>query len=226
MTPPGSTALHDDASRPSTRCWASGATVGPSRCRSPRSCQFVRTAPCPGIFSRDWVANERSNVFFERVKSRWTHSPTLLAGCFAASRVPSRALQRLLFRPRVHSLRFFAVFGPRSSALDLHLWGSLSKKALTELLRCQDFFALQPGHLADYDIDKLWVTKKDAVDLVSPSPAEVLRHPCSSMFRSSAELLHLEEPEGAITPYWDPTLRRDARQRVDLFHKLAEIDKF
>ena len=43
------------------------------------------------------------------------------------------------------------------------------------------------------------------------------------MLRSSAELLHLEESEGPITPYWDPTLHRDERQRVELFHKLADL---
>ena len=43
------------------------------------------------------------------------------------------------------------------------------------------------------------------------------------MLRSSAELLHLEESEGPITPYWDPTLCRDERQRVELFHELANL---
>ena len=43
------------------------------------------------------------------------------------------------------------------------------------------------------------------------------------MIRSPAELLHLEESEGRITPYWDPTLRRDSRQRVELFHKLVVL---
>ena len=115
---------------------------------------------------------------------------------------------------------------PRSLALDLHLLGFSEQEALTELLRCQDLHAL-PQHLADYDLNKLRVTEggvlpKDAVDLVSPSLPEVLRHPCS-MIRSPAELLHLEESEGPITPYWDPTLRRDPRQRVELFHKLADL---
>ena len=105
--------------------------------------------------------------------------------------------------------------------------GLSEQEALTELLRCQDVYALQPQHLADYDLDKVRVSKgavlpKDAVDLVSPSLAEVLRHPCSSMIWSSAELLHLDESKGAITPYWDPTLRRDPRQRAELFHKLAD----
>ena len=73
--------------------------------------------------------------------------------------------------------------------------GLSEQEALTELLRCQDLCALQPQHLADYDLDKLRVTKggvlpKDVVDLVSPSLAEVLRHHCSNMIR--AELLHLE----------------------------------
>ena len=99
------------------------------------------------------------------------------------------------------------------------------QEALTELLRCRDWYALQPHHLADCDIEGE-VLPKDAVDLVSPSLAEVLRHPCSSMTRSSAELLHLEESEGPDTPYWDPTLRRDARQRVELFHKLADLKFF
>ena len=106
--------------------------------------------------------------------------------------------------------------------------GLSGQEALTELLRCQDLYALQPQHLADYDLDKLRVTEggvlpKDVVDLVSPSLAEVLRHPCSSMIRSPAELLHLEESEGPITPYWDPTLRRDPRQRAELFNKLADL---
>ena len=43
------------------------------------------------------------------------------------------------------------------------------------------------------------------------------------MLRSSAELLHLEESEGPIARYWDHTLRRDERQRVELFHKLADL---
>ena len=43
------------------------------------------------------------------------------------------------------------------------------------------------------------------------------------MLRSSAELIHLEESEGPITPYWDLTLRQDARQRAELFHKLAVL---
>ena len=77
-------------------------------------------------------------------------------------------------------------------------------------------YALQP-HLADYDLDKLRVTNgrvlpKDAVD---PSLAEVLRHPCSSTIRCSAEVLPLEESEGPIAPHWD-------RQRAELFHKLAD----
>ena len=99
--------------------------------------------------------------------------------------------------------------------------GLSEQEALTELLLCQDLCTLQPRHLADYDLNKLRVTKgvvlpKDAVDLVSPSLAEVLRQPCS-MIRSPAELLHLEESEGPITPYWDPTLRSDPRQRAELF---------
>ena len=105
--------------------------------------------------------------------------------------------------------------------------GLSEQEALTELLHCQDLYALQPQHLADYDLDKLRVTNggvlpKDAVDLVSPSLAEVPRHPCSSMIWSSAELLHLEESEGPITPYWDPTLHREPRWRAELFHKLAD----
>ena len=103
--------------------------------------------------------------------------------------------------------------------------GHSEQEALTELLRCQDLNALQPQHLADYDLNKLRVTEggvlpKDAVDLVSPSLAEVLRPPCS-VIRSPAELLHLEEPEGATTPCWDPALRRDPRQRAELFDTLA-----
>ena len=66
------------------------------------------------------------------------------------------------------------------------------------------------------------VLPKDAVDLVSTSLAEVLRQP-GSMIRSLAELLHLEESEGPIPPYWDPTLRSDPRQRAELFHKLADL---
>ena len=109
--------------------------------------------------------------------------------------------------------------------------GLSEQGGLTELLHCQDLCALQPQHLADCYLDKLLVTKggvlpKDVVDLVSPSLAEVLRHPCSSMIRSQAELLHLEESEGPITPYWDPTLRGDPRQRTELFHKLADSKIF
>ena len=33
------------------------------------------------------------------------------------------------------------------------------QEALTELLRCQDLYALQPQHLAEHDLDKLQVTK-------------------------------------------------------------------
>ena len=43
------------------------------------------------------------------------------------------------------------------------------------------------------------------------------------MIRSPAELLHFEESEGPITPYWDPTLRRDSRQRAELFHNFADL---
>ena len=46
------------------------------------------------------------------------------------------------------------------------------------------------------------------------------------MFGSPAVLLHLEESEGPITPYWDLTLRRDPRQRAELFHKLADLKMF
>ena len=96
---------------------------------------------------------------------------------------------------------------------------------MSERLRCQDLFALQPQHLAEYDLDKLrgGVLPKDVVDLVSPSLAEVLRHPCSSLNWNRAELLHCEESEGPITPCWDPTLRRDSRQRAELLRKLADL---
>ena len=102
------------------------------------------------------------------------------------------------------------------------------QRAFTELLHCQDLYALQPQHLAVYDLDKLRVTKgdilpKNLVHLLSPSLAEVIQLPCSSILRSSAELIHLEESEGPITPYWDPTLRKDTRQRAELFHKLADL---
>ena len=58
--------------------------------------------------------------------------------------------------------------------------GLSEQEALTELLRCQDLYALQPKHLADDDLNKFRVSEggvlpKDAVDLVSPSLAEVLR---------------------------------------------------
>ena len=101
------------------------------------------------------------------------------------------------------------------------------QEALTELLRCQDVYALQPQRLADCDLDKLRVTQdgvlpKHFADLVSPSLVEVVRHPCSSMIRSPAEVLRLEESEGPITPYWDPTLRGDPRQRDEPLHKLAD----
>ena len=101
--------------------------------------------------------------------------------------------------------------------------GLPEQEALTELLRCQDLYALQPQHLADYGLDKLRVTKGGFCLQTQLLCAEVLRHPCSSMIRSPAELLRLEESEGPITPYWDPTLRRDARQRVELFHKPADL---
>ena len=65
----------------------------------------------------------------------------------------SRLRQRLHFRPQVHSLRSFAVSVLRSSALDLQPAGLSEQEALTELLRCQDLYALQPQHLADYDLD-------------------------------------------------------------------------
>ena len=54
--------------------------------------------------------------------------------------------------------------------------GLSDQVALSELLRCQDLYALQPQHLAEYDLDKLQggVLPKDVVDLVSPSLAEVL----------------------------------------------------
>ena len=78
------------------------------------------------------------------------------------------------------------------------------QRALTELLHCQDLYALQPQHLADYHLDKLRVTMgdilpKDVVDLESTSLAEVLQHPCSSMLWSCAEMLHLEESVISLT---------------------------
>ena len=135
-----------------------------------------------------------------------------------------RVRQRLHFCPQVHSLRFFAVSVLRSSALDLHLSGSLSKKPCLSFCVAR-MCTLQPQHLAEYDLDKLrcGVLPKDVVDLVSPSLAEVLRHPCSSLNQSPAELLHFEESERPITPYWDPTLRRESRQRAERFHKLADL---
>ena len=62
----------------------------------------------------------------------------------------------------------------------------MSKKPQMSFCHCQDLCALQPQHLADCDLDKLRVIKggvlpKDAVDLMSPSVAEVLRHPRSSV---------------------------------------------
>ena len=103
--------------------------------------------------------------------------------------------------------------------------GLSEQEALSERLRCQDLYALQPQHLAEYDLDKLrcGVLPKDVVDLVSPSLAEVLCHPRSNVIWRPAEVLHLEESEGPITPYWDPTLPRDSRQRAELFHKLADL---
>ena len=74
--------------------------------------------------------------------------------------------------------------------------GLSEQEALTELLRYQDLYALQPQHLADCDLDKLRVTlggvlPRDVVDLV-------LRYFCLSMIRSLAEVSHLEESEGPI----------------------------
>ena len=106
-----------------------------------------------------------------------------------------RVRQRLHFCPQVHSLRFLTVSVLRSSALDLHLSGPLSKKPCLSF--CVVWICMLL-HLAEHDLDKLrcGVLPKDVVDLVSPSLAEVLRHPRSSMIRSPAELLHLEESEG------------------------------
>ena len=142
------------------------------------------------------------------------------------SRNPFPFCQCLHSRPQVQSSVLRRVRAEAISA-GLPPVGLSEQEALTELLRCQDVYALQPQHLADCDLDKLRVTKggvlpKDVVELVSPSLAAVLRHPCSSTMRSSAELLRLEESEGPITPYWDPALPKDPRQRDELFHKLAD----
>ena len=164
-----------------------------------------------------WVVSGHSSTFF----ALNSLSNSACRVCVATSWDMFRTRQRLHFYPRVRSLRFSAVSATRSSALDLRAVGLSEQGAVTELLHCQDLHALLSLHLADYDLDKLRVTKgdvlpKDVVYLV-PSLAKVLRHPCSSMLRSCAELIHLEESEGPITPYWDPTLRKDARHMPSCF---------
>ena len=60
-----------------------------------------------------------------------------------------RVRQRLHFRPQVHSLRFFAVSELRVISAGPPPLGLSEQEALTELLHCQDLYALQPQHLAD-----------------------------------------------------------------------------
>ena len=209
--------LPDDASRPLRR-GLGHREHGLSHCRSQSSCQFAQIAFLPRYLQQRLVRKQAQQRLFRecgcveltlQLCLRILREEPGSISDLSASLFPPTGSQSSILR-RVRSKIISA--GPPPVGLS-------EQEALTELLRCQDLYALQPQHLADYDIDKLRVTKggflpTDAVALVSPSLAEVLRHPCSSTIRSSAELLHLEESEGPITPYWDPT--RCAEMRVNV----------
>ena len=165
----------------STRCWASGA-------RWTLPAAVPKIVPIRSDYALPRYLHQRLGR--KRVQHR------LFRGSVIALQVASRrAGFHLALFSVSSSAHVFTIF--RSSPFQDHQrWTGLSdQEALIELLRCQDLCALQPQHLADYDIDKLRVTKGGV----------------------------LPKSEGPITPYWDPTLRRDARQRVQLFHKLAEL---
>ena len=72
------------------------------------------------------------------------------------SRGLSPFCQRLHFRSRSSVLRRVRAKGISVGPPPV---GLSEQEALTKLLRCQDLYALQPRHLADYDLDLLRDTK-------------------------------------------------------------------
>ena len=175
MTPPGSKGLPDDDCRPLRRGAGHREHGGPFPLPFPETMPIRSDCAVPRCLRQRLGRKQAQQTPFSRECDRAELTLQLcLQGASRRTRIRFELVQRLHFRPRVHSLRFSAVSAPRSSALDLHPEGLSEQEALTELLHCQDLYTLQPQHLADCDLDKPRVTKagvlpKDAADLMSHS---------------------------------------------------------
>ena len=175
MTPPGSKGLPDDDCRPLRRGAGHGEHGGPFPLPLPEIMPIRSECAVPGYLRQRLGRKRAQQRLFRECVIALNSLPNSAYRVLrdepgsvlnsSASPLPPTGSQPSVLR-RVRAKVISA--GPPPMGLS-------EQEALTDLLRCQDLYALRPQHLADYDLDKPRVTKggvlpKDAADLVSPSP--------------------------------------------------------
>ena len=174
MTPPGSKGLPDDDCRPLRRGVGHREHGGPfplpfpetmpirSDCAVPRCLRqrLGRKQAQQRLFRESVIAlNSLSNSACRVLRDE----PGSVSSSSASPLPPTGSQSSVLRRVRAKVISA----GPPPTRLS-------EQEASTQLLHCQDLYALQPQHLADYHLDKPRVTKagvlpKDAADLMSHS---------------------------------------------------------
>ena len=113
---------------PSTRSWAPG-TWWALHTTASRSCANSFKLCCVPVPSAKTGSQVSAATPFARECDRFEVTLELfMQGLSRRAETYFALVSFSIFADRVHSLRFFAVSAPRSLALDLHLWVSLSKK--------------------------------------------------------------------------------------------------
>ncbi|CAK0817636.1 unnamed protein product, partial [Prorocentrum cordatum] len=97
--------------------------------------------------------------------------------------------------------------------------------SLRQLLNNRSLYGQLPQHMASYSCDKRRALKgdvqpKDAVELLPPVAAGLLKHSERHIERSTEDTESLRDEGELSTPHWDPTLRRDARAWAHLVRAL------
>ena len=103
--------------------------------------------------------------------------------------------------------------------------------ALRELMSSLNLYEGEPGNLAQYDPEKLKILRsrvqpRPLSELLPPHVLPLYHRRHAHIERSAAEVSEFktENPNSCPRqPYWDPTLRNDAKARTDFFVRLCKV---
>ena len=88
-----------------------------------------------------------------------------------------------------------------------------------------DLYNQEAKHLVSIDLDKIKILKrrlvpKDAKTLAPPEAVGYLKHFDELVERTPREMELLQVNKDLVEPYWDPSLRRSRRRRLELYKAL------